>query len=100
MKTQCFHQIPPIVKIVLHQGAKLHSEGLLRSCNFEAQIKRLKLEELEPRGFLLTQRKLSGGGIRFSIKAAATGKVCETIMYCPDRQGISRGETMTEDGSF
>ena len=74
--------IPPIVKTVLNQAARLRSEGLLRAEVFNAQIKRLETEELEPRGFALIQRDLPDGIVRFLIRAVESGKTCEMIECC------------------
>ena len=61
----------------------MRSEGVLTNAAFEEKIGRLCREELEPRRLQLVRRELPGGRMRFLIKAAATGTVCDTIEYEP-----------------
>jgi hypothetical protein len=72
-------QLPPIVHIVLSQIVRLRSEGALSDAEVENKVTRLIREELDPRGFTLLRRELPGGRLRFLVKAAATGTVCDMI---------------------
>jgi len=76
-------RLPPIVHIVLAQVARMRSEGALSDAEAESKVSRLIKEELDPRGFKLLRRELPGGRLRFLIKAAATGAVCDMIESHP-----------------
>jgi hypothetical protein len=74
--------ILPIVRIVLTQAARYRQRGAIPEEMFEAQIRRLAREELEPRGLELLVRDLPCGTTRFVVKAKTTGIVRDMI-DCP-----------------
>jgi hypothetical protein len=71
--------LPPIVRIVLTQAARNRRRGAIPEEMFEAQVRRLSREELEPRGLELLVRDLPWGSTRFLVKAKTTGMVCDMI---------------------
>ena len=73
--------LPPIVRIVLCQGAKARAEGTISQAIFDAQIARLTKEELCPRCLVLLERELADGRVRFLIKRQNDGAVCEMIEW-------------------
>ena len=84
--------VPPIVRIVITHAMRVRAEGGITREIFEAQMRRLEHEELEPKGLTLMKRGLSGGGTRFLVKEAATGTVCDLMDF-------ATGETLASDGS-
>jgi hypothetical protein len=80
----CAPALPPITTIVLSQIARLRFGGVMPDTVFRAQIARIIHEELDPRGFVLLVRELAGGRIRFLVKAANTGRVCQLVEYPPE----------------
>ena len=77
-------KIPPLVRTVLTQAARLAIRGEITRELFEAQLDRLRREELEPRGFDLLIRELPGEHVRFLVKAAKSGTVCDMIDCFPE----------------
>src|SRR5687767_14387337 len=77
--------LPPIVGIVLSQIARLRFRGALTEGGFKEKIARITQEELEPRGLLLLVRELSGGRVRFLVKAA-NGRICDLVEYPPEAE--------------
>jgi hypothetical protein len=61
---------------------------------FHAQVARIIREELEPRGLLLLVRELTGGRIRFLVKAANTGRVCQLVEYPPEETSDGLEQSM------
>ncbi len=72
-------EIPPIIRPVLTQIARMRAAGELDDANFQSQIDRVATTELQPRGFLLIVRELPSGQIRFLIKTESEGTVCDMI---------------------
>ena len=89
---------PPLVRIVLTQAAKYRRNGSISAKTFEAQVRRLVREELEPRGLQLLVRDLAGGRTRFLIKEGKTGTVCDLFEYVPDG-GCGNGEVSSAESS-
>ena len=48
---------------------------------FEQKIRRLGVEELNPRGLMLLVRELPSGGIRFIIKDSATHSFLQMVEW-------------------
>jgi hypothetical protein len=95
MKSETFRRpksVPPIVRIVIPQAMRERAGGGITREIFEAQMHRLEHEELEPRGLMLVERGLSGGGTRYLVKEAATGAVC-------DMMDFASSGTLESDGS-
>ena len=78
------HELPPIVRIVLTQAERLRRLGAITEAKFEAQVRRLEREELNPRGLVLQVRHLSSGGARFLLRATDTGTVRHMIEYAAE----------------
>jgi CheY-like chemotaxis protein len=66
--------LPPIVRIVLIQATLHRLRGQITPEVFEAQIRRLSREELEPRGLTLSMSVVKGPATRCLIKTG-TGEV-------------------------
>ena len=71
--------IPPIIRIVLTQATRHWMRGQISFARFRAQVQRLSREELATRGLALRSDKSAGGGKRWIIEVAKSGKVLETI---------------------
>jgi hypothetical protein len=76
--------IPELIHIVLKQAELGRLRGLITDEAFDAQITRLKTEELAPRGLCLVSRVLPGGGKRLLVKESATGEVRDALEVSPD----------------
>jgi hypothetical protein len=72
----------------------MHGEGSLSHAGFEEKVRRLCREELDPRRLQLVRRELPGGKMRFIIKSAATGTICETIEYEPPARADGAPENL------
>ena len=84
MENETFRQprsLPSIVRTVITQAMRRQAAGGITREIFEAQMRRLEHEELEPKGLTLVERGLSGGGTRYLVKEAATGAVCATMDF-------------------
>ncbi|RYD77483.1 MAG: hypothetical protein EOP84_15480 [Verrucomicrobiaceae bacterium] len=79
--------IPPIVRIVLSQMAQMRSTGCLDERTFEANLQRLRREELQPRGLSLSIQELSSGCSRFVIQSGNGAEGCEWI------EGLSNAQS-------
>lgn len=86
-------EVRPIVSIVLRELTRLRTRGGLQQGEFEAQVERLRAEELRPRGQSVLVRELRDGQTRFIIKDR-DGGVCELI-DCPH----CSGETSASEAS-
>jgi hypothetical protein len=87
MKSQAFPQVmsvPPIVRIVITQTMRRRAGSGITQVIFDAQIRRLAHEELEPKGLTLVERGLSGGRTRFLVKDTITGLVGEMMDFTSD----------------
>ena len=78
---QC-RALVPLVRIVLIQAARFRRRGAITEETFQAQVRRLAREELEPQGLELLVRDLSCGTTRFIVKAKTSGSVRD-IIDCP-----------------
>ena len=78
------HPLPPIVRTVLTQAARHLLGGNITPVKFETQVRRVAMDELEPRNLLLLVRVLVCGSIRFIIRAKATNRVCDMIEIAPE----------------
>jgi hypothetical protein len=68
--------LPPIVRTVLTQAARSRARGAITEARFNAQIRRIAQEELEPRGLELQNYEPFEGGAQFLVKVKATGAIC------------------------
>ena len=73
------NEVPELVRVVLTQATRLRDCGGIPQDLFEAQIARITMEELRPRGLQLLVRELPNGKTRFLVKAERTGTVCDMI---------------------
>jgi hypothetical protein len=71
--------LPQHVLDLIRNGADRYARGVLGSREFAAELARLELCELEPRGLTLLMRPLGLGAIRFLIKEGS--KVREMIEF-------------------
>jgi len=76
---QTVTDIPPIIRIVLTQATRHWMRGQISFARFRAQVQRLSREELATRGLALRSDQPAGGGKRWFIEVAKSGKVVETI---------------------
>jgi hypothetical protein len=76
--------LPPIVRIVITQTMRRRAGSGITQVIFDAQIRRLAHEELEPKGLTLVERGLSGGRTRFFVKDTATGVVGDMMDFASD----------------
>lgn len=87
MKSEIFHRlrsVPPLVYIVITQATRRRVEGAITDAVFDEQIRRIEHEELTPNGMKLLVGELPGGRVRFIIKQAATGAVCDMLHFDAD----------------
>lgn len=75
--------VPPIVRIVLSEMAKMRSTGIMDERTFESNLQRLRREELQPRGLGVAIQELSDGRTRFVIGTKNCSEVYEWIEYVP-----------------
>lgn len=79
-------EIPEIVHVVLDYVAKQRRSGGLSARLFRKKLTRLRREEFEPRGLVLTIRALPHGGTRYLVKDES-GSIRQTF-DCPSiKQG-------------
>jgi hypothetical protein len=74
MKSEMFQRlksVPPIVRIIISQATRRRAAGHLTDDLFAAQMDRLVLEELAPKGLNLLIRDLPGRRSRFIVKEKA-----------------------------
>lgn len=95
--------LPPIVDLVLRQVSRHRSEGTINDADFNEKISRLEVQELQPRGLVLSFNELSGGRMRFVVKAITTGAVQQTLEYPMEDLGgmlLEMQAAISQDGFY
>jgi CheY-like chemotaxis protein len=85
--------LPPIVPIVLAEATRRRIRCQITMGKFLDQLKRLSMEELEPRGLTLFVHNLPRGTTRFVIKRMATREVLDMFEIEPDGKGAPASNT-------
>jgi hypothetical protein len=71
--------VPEIVPVVVRQLARMFLAQEIPRELFEQKIRRICVEELNPRALMLLVRELPSGGIRFIIKDSATHSFLQMV---------------------
>ena len=96
MQSEMFHRfnsVPTIARIIITQATRRRAKRDITDAVFEEQIRRVRREELEPKGMTLLVRELPDRRTRFLIKEKATGAVFEMMDFAADgdmNAGISK----------
>jgi hypothetical protein len=93
-------QVPTIVGIVITQAVLRSARGEIKLRDFEAQLQRLRREELEPHGLTLLVRPLANGRSRFLVKHVETGAVCAMLDFARNGRLETEGSAALKDASI